>query len=80
MTLQAIKRAIRELPERKKSSLLSWLRRQDAKAWDKQIAEDFSEGGRGSQLIESWDAEIKVGDSVPLSEFLAQRGRARKKK
>jgi hypothetical protein len=80
MTLEAIKQAIKKLPDREKTSLVAWLRQQDAEAWDKQIAEDFSEGGPGSALLEAWDAEIKAGKSVPLEEFLAQRETTRKSK
>jgi hypothetical protein len=78
MTLEAIKQAITELPEGDKTSLVAWLNEQDAKAWDKQIENDFSEGGAGLALLETWDAEIKAGGSVPLDEFLAQRAAARK--
>jgi hypothetical protein len=78
MTLEAIKQAIVELPEQEKTSLVAWLNEQDAKAWDKQIEEDFSEGGAGMALLETWDAEIKAGRSVPLEEFLAQRETAHK--
>jgi hypothetical protein len=73
MTLEAIKQAIIELPEVQKTSLVAWLNEQDAKAWDKQIEADFSEGGPGMALLESWDAEIKAEKSIPLDEFLAQR-------
>jgi hypothetical protein len=78
MTLEAIKQAITELPEEEKTSLVAWLNEQDAKAWDKQIEADFSEGGAGMALLDTWDAEIKAGRSVPLEEFLAQRGTAHK--
>ena len=80
MTLQAIKQPISELPEQDKTSLVAWLNEQEAKAWDKQIEEDFSEGGAGMALLEKWNAEIKTGRSVPLEEFLAQQGAARKAK
>ena len=80
MTLEAIKHAIQKLPEREKASLTAWLRRQDAEAWDRQIAQDFSEGGAGEPLLEAWDAEIKAGKPVTLEEFLAQRPAGRKSK
>ena len=73
MTLEAIKHAIIELPEGEKTSLVAWLNEQDAKSWDKQIEDDFSEGGAGVALFESWDAEIEAEKSVPLEEFLARR-------
>ena len=80
MTLEAIKQAISELPERDKTSLVAWVNEQEARAWDKQIGEDFSEGGAGMALLEKWDAEIKTGRSVPLEEFLAQQEAARRAK
>ena len=73
MTLEAIKAAIAELPETERASLATWLVRQDAADWDKQIEADFSEGGSGTPLLERWDAEIKAGDAVPLEEFLARQ-------
>jgi len=80
MTLETIKQAISELPEGEKSLLVAWLNEQEARAWDKQIEEDFSEGGAGMALLETWDAEIKTADSMPLEEFLAQREKAPKAK
>jgi hypothetical protein len=80
MTLEAIKQAITELPEREKTSLVTWVNEQEAKAWDKQIEEDFSTGGAGMALLGRWDAELKAGGSVPLEEFLTQRESARKAK
>ena len=78
VTLEAIKQAITELPEEDQTSLAAWLAEQDARAWDKQIEEDFSEGGAGMALLEKWDAEIKAGGFVSLEEFLGQRPSARK--
>ena len=80
MTLEAIKAAIAELPETERASLASWFVRQDAKDWNKQIEADFSEGGAGVPLLESWDAEIKAGGAVPLEEFLSQPEANRKAK
>lgn len=80
MTLEAIKQAIAELPEREKTTLVSWLKEQDGIMWDKALEGDFSEGGAGVVLLEKWDAEIKTGDSMPLEEFLAQRESTRKSK
>ena len=80
MTLEAIKQAITELPEQERTSLVAWLNEEDARAWDKQIEDDFSESGAGMALLETWDAEIKTGRSVPLEEFLAKRDAADKAK
>ncbi len=78
MTLEGIKQAIAELPEGERTSLVAWLNERDAKAWDKQIEDDFSEGGAGMAMLEEWDAEIKAGKSIPLDEFLAPREKAHK--
>jgi len=78
MTLEGIKQAIAELPEGERTSLVAWLNERDAKAWDKQIEDEFSEGGAGMAVLEKWDAEIKTGKSMPLEEFLAQREKAYK--
>jgi len=80
MTLETIKQAIAALPEADKASLLAWLSVQDAKAWDRQIEADFSEGGAGEALLQAWDAEIKTAGSMALEEFLAQEESARKTK
>lgn len=73
MTLEAIKEAIAELPDREKTSLVSWLNAQDAEAWNRQIEADFSEGGAGVALLEQWDSEIAEANSISLDEFLRQR-------
>ncbi|HXJ95850.1 MAG TPA: hypothetical protein VMT20_23665 [Terriglobia bacterium] len=78
MTLEAIKQAITKLPEEDQTTLAAWVAQQDARAWDKRIEEDFSEGGAGTALLEGWDAEIRAGESVSLEEFLAHRPSARK--
>ena len=80
MTLEAIKAAIAELPEPERASLAAWLIRQDAADWDRKIDADFSEGGPGTPLLESWDAEIRAGGAVPLDEFLSQQEAGRKAK
>ena len=80
MTLEAIKAAIAELPGTERASLTAWLLQRDAEAWDKQIEADFSEGGPGMAVLESWDSEIKAGGSVPLEEFLSQPETTRKAK
>jgi len=80
MTLEAVKAAIAELPETERASLAAWLIRQDAEDWDRQIDADFSEGGPGTPLLESWDAEITAGGAVPLEEFLSQQEARRKAK
>lgn len=66
MTLASIKSAIEELPEEEKGALIDWLLSLDREEWDKQIAEDFSRGGRGASLLEGVEAAIDRGDFKPL--------------
>lgn len=66
MTLATIKSAIEGLPEEEKAALIDWLLSRDREAWDKQIAEDFSPGGRGASLLEEVDAAINRGEFKPL--------------
>ena len=73
MTLEAIKEAIAELPDNEKTSLAEWLSAQDAAIWDRQIEADFSEGGAGLALLESWDAEINRGGAISLDDFFEKR-------
>lgn len=65
MTLEAIKAVIAELPGADRASLTAGLLQRDGEAWDKQIEANFSEGGRGMALLESWDTEIKAGRASP---------------
>jgi hypothetical protein len=66
MTLTAIKSAIEELPDEQQGALLDRLLSRDREEWDKQMAEDFSAGGRGARLLEEVDAAIDRGDFKPL--------------
>jgi len=66
MTLGAIKSAIEELTEEERTALIDWLLSRDREAWDKQMAEDFSPGGRGGKLLDEVDAAIDRGDFKPL--------------
>lgn len=65
MTVEAIKDAISALPREERQSLASWLNELDYDAWDKQMVEDFSAGGRGAALIEKVRRELD--QSVPLN-------------
>jgi hypothetical protein len=72
MTLEAIKRAITELPRGDKTRLAAWLVQQDVEEWDRQIEEDFSGGGRGMALLEEAAADFREGRVRPLDEVLAE--------
>lgn len=72
MTVERIKEAIAELPADQKTSLITWLLKQDVEEWDKQIEEDFSHGGRGMALLEEAEADIQAGLAKSIDEFLAE--------
>jgi hypothetical protein len=76
MTVEAIKEAIRALPEEERHSLASWLNELDYDAWDRQMVEDFSPGGRGAALVEKVKREIAERKATPLADGL--RGGIRK--
>ncbi len=66
MTLNAIKSAIKELPEEEKRALVDWFLALDQEKWDEEISEDFSAGGRGMKLLDEVDAAIDRGEFKPL--------------
>jgi hypothetical protein len=46
MTIDAIKEAIQHLPKDQRSSLVGWPNEMEYDGWDKEMAADFSPGGR----------------------------------
>ena len=68
MTIEAIKNAIAALPLEERHSLVSWLNELEYDAWDKQMVEDFSPGGRGIPLVEKVKREIAEGSTNSLQE------------
>jgi len=68
MTIEAIKSAIAALPLEERHSLASWLNELEYDAWDKQMVQDFSPGGRGMTLVEKVKREISEGRTIPLLE------------
>ena len=59
MTVDAIKEAIVRLEEYERHSLAAWLNELDHDDWDRQMAADFSPGGRGTGLVERVKRETK---------------------
>ena len=55
MTVEAIKDAIAGLPDEERHSLAAWLSEFEYDAWDRQMVDDFSPGGRGA----AWAARVK---------------------
>ena len=68
MTVETLKEAINELPEEERHSLAAWLNGLDYDDWDKEMARDFSPGGRGSHLVERVKREVAEGKARPMQE------------
>lgn len=72
MTVDAIKEAIARLPDSERHDLVAWLNELDADEWDREMAADFSPGGRGAALIEKLKRDLGQGQSTPLEEGLRE--------
>ncbi|MBK5292948.1 MAG: hypothetical protein JJE04_14910 [Acidobacteriia bacterium] len=72
MTVETLKEAIIELPEEERHSLVAWLNGLDYDDWDREMARDFSPGGRGAHLVEKVKREIAEGKARPMQEGFAQ--------
>ncbi|HEX7361220.1 MAG TPA: hypothetical protein VF283_12085 [Bryobacteraceae bacterium] len=72
MTVDAIKEAIAQLPEYERHSLAAWVNELDYDAWDRQMAADFSPGGRGMMLVERVEREVVQGTAVPFQQGMEQ--------
>jgi hypothetical protein len=73
MTVEEIKQVISELPGEARRSLATWLNELDHDDWDKEMARDFSPGGRGYHLLETVKSQLARGEARPLEEGLAER-------
>jgi hypothetical protein len=73
MTVEALKEAIAELPEKERASLAGWLIEHDYDAWDKQMAEDFSPAGRGMTFYAEVQRQISEGKARSMEEGFAER-------
>ena len=66
MSLAEIEKAVDELSPKELTKLAAYIMRRDRLAWDKQIEEDFSVGGKHKKALEKIDAEIDSGNFTPL--------------
>ena len=73
MTVEAIKDAIKQLPEPERRDLADWFEELAAQAWDAEMERDFSPGGRGYRLVEEMNHEIEEGSFAPLEDGLMSR-------
>ena len=78
-TVEAIRDAIRKLPEEERVSLACWLNAQTMDDWDRQMQHDFSPGGRGMAFLDKVKGEVAAGVAPgtvrPIAEGLAERRR-----
>ena len=72
MNLEAIKDAIVHLSEPERRNLADWFDELEEDAWDRQMEQDSSPGGRGVHLLREVQAEIASGRTKPMDEFLAE--------
>jgi hypothetical protein len=73
MTVEAIKAAIEQLAEPERRELADWFEQLEEQAWDTEMQQDLSPGGRGHHLVEKINQEIDEGKFSPLEEGLRSR-------
>lgn len=66
MSLAEIEKAVDELSPNELTKLAAYVARRDKVAWDREIEEDFSPGGKHAKALEKIDAEIDSGNFTPL--------------
>lgn len=66
MSLAEIEKAVDELSPKELTKLAAYIARRDKLAWDQEIEEDFSQGGKHEKALERIDAEIESGNFSPL--------------
>ena len=66
MSLAEIAKAVDELSAKELTKLAAYIARRDRLAWDQEIEEDFSQGGKHEKALERIDAEIESGNFSPL--------------
>jgi hypothetical protein len=66
MSLAEIEKAVDELSPKELTKLAAYIVGRDRLAWDQEIEEDFSPGGKHEKALERIDAEIDSGNFTPL--------------
>jgi hypothetical protein len=66
LSLAEIEKAVDELSPKELTKLAAYIARRDRLAWDQEIEEDFSPGGKHEKALERIDAEIDSGNFTPL--------------
>ena len=65
MSLAEIEEAVDKLSPADLAKLAAHITRRDKLAWDKEIEEDFSPGGKHKNTLGKIDAEIDAGNFTP---------------
>jgi hypothetical protein len=66
MSLAEIEKAVDELSPKDLTKFAAYIVRRDRLAWDQEIEEDFSPGGKHEKALERINAEIESGNFTPL--------------
>ena len=66
MSLAEIEKAVKNLTPAELTKLAGYIARQDKLAWDEQLEEDFSPGGKHAEALRRIDAEIDAGKFTPM--------------
>ena len=66
MSLAEIEEAVDKLSPEELAKLAAHIARRDKIAWDQEIEDDFSPGGKHKKALEKIDAEIDAGNFTPL--------------
>lgn len=67
MDISEIQHVIETLSTEQQMALLDWLAARDRREWDAQIERDFSPGGAGMDLLGRVRAQVRRGESAPVS-------------
>jgi len=66
MSLAEIKKAVDKLSPEELTKLAAHIARRDKLAWDDELEEDFSPGGKHEKTLKKIDAEIDAGNFTPF--------------
>jgi hypothetical protein len=66
MSLAEIEKAVDALSPEELAKLAAYIARHDKLAWDEQLEQDFSPGGKHAPTLQKIDAEIEAGNFTPL--------------
>ena len=80
MTVETIKEALTALPMEERQSIAVWLSELDYDDWDRQMARDFSPGGKGMAWLERVRQENAGSEKLSFAEGLARSDARRKLK